>query len=136
MLWDELLEQVTFYITLLCSLLHILLKDSECDCKTSENCKSLVLQDKCNIEIFLSPDASSGEKADNIHLAGRKLSSIKAMFVKFFSGILFEFFDPAGQSVSSSSRTTHLSTYYQQVQCQGHFETSSTGSWQREVSQV
>ena len=23
----------------------------------SENCKSLVLQDKCNIEIFLSPDA-------------------------------------------------------------------------------
>ena len=22
----------------------------------SENCKSLVLQDKCNIEIFLSPD--------------------------------------------------------------------------------
>ena len=24
-------------------------------CRTSENCKSLVLQDKCNIEIFLSP---------------------------------------------------------------------------------
>ena len=22
----------------------------------SENCKSLILQDKCNIEIFLSPD--------------------------------------------------------------------------------
>ena len=26
-----------------------------CVCRTSENCKSLVLQDKCNIEIFLSP---------------------------------------------------------------------------------
>ena len=25
-------------------------------CGTSENCKSLVLQDKCNIEIFLSPE--------------------------------------------------------------------------------
>ena len=39
----------------LCSSLHILLKDSKCLCRTSENCKSLVLQDKCNIEIFLSP---------------------------------------------------------------------------------
>ena len=27
-----------------------------CVCRTSENCKSVVLQDKCNIEIFLSPD--------------------------------------------------------------------------------
>ena len=27
-----------------------------CVCRMSENCKSLVLQDKCNIEIFLSPD--------------------------------------------------------------------------------
>ena len=25
-------------------------------CRTSENCKLLVLQEKCNIEIFLSPD--------------------------------------------------------------------------------
>ena len=25
----------------------------------SENCKSLVLQDKCNIEIFLSPEGNS-----------------------------------------------------------------------------
>ena len=40
------------HITPLCSLLHMLLKDK---CWTSENCKSLVLQDKCNIEIFLSP---------------------------------------------------------------------------------
>ena len=36
----------------------MLLKDkyNTCGCRTSENCKSLVLQDKCNIEIFLSPD--------------------------------------------------------------------------------
>ena len=31
------------------------LRASACVCRTSENCKSLVLQDKCNIEIFLSP---------------------------------------------------------------------------------
>ena len=37
-------------------LLHILLKDGECVCRTSENCKSLVLLDKCNIEIIKSPD--------------------------------------------------------------------------------
>ena len=24
-------------------------------CRTNENCKRLVLQDKCNIEVFLSP---------------------------------------------------------------------------------
>ena len=54
MLWDELLEKVILHITPLCSLLHILLKDGECVCRPSENCKSLVLQDKCNIEIFLS----------------------------------------------------------------------------------
>ena len=55
MLWDELFEEITLHITPLCSLLHILLKDGECVCRMSENCKSLVLQDKCNIEIFLSP---------------------------------------------------------------------------------
>ena len=32
--------------------------DSECVCRTSEKCKSLVLQDKCNIEIFLAPGLS------------------------------------------------------------------------------
>ena len=38
-----------------CSLLHTLLKD-KCMClQACENCKSLVLQDKYNIEIFLSP---------------------------------------------------------------------------------
>ena len=55
MLWDELLEEVILHITPLCSLLHILLKDGECVCRMSENCKSLILQDKCNIKIFLSP---------------------------------------------------------------------------------
>ena len=29
---------------------------SACFCRTSENCKSVVLQDKCNIEIFLCPE--------------------------------------------------------------------------------
>ena len=54
-LWEELLEEVILHITPLCSLLHTLLKD-KCVClQASENCKSLILQDKCNIEIFLSP---------------------------------------------------------------------------------
>ena len=34
-LWDELLEEVILHITPLCSLLHILLKDGECVCRTS-----------------------------------------------------------------------------------------------------
>ena len=42
------------HITPLCSLLHTLLKDKCMCCRTSEHCKSLILQDKCNIEIFLS----------------------------------------------------------------------------------
>ena len=33
-----------------------ILRTSACVCGTSENCKSLVLQGKCNIEIFLSPE--------------------------------------------------------------------------------
>ena len=37
----------------LCSLLHMLSRTSACVCRMSENCKSLVLQDKCNIGIFL-----------------------------------------------------------------------------------
>ena len=32
------------------------LRTSACVCRTSENCKSLVLQGECNIEIFLSPE--------------------------------------------------------------------------------
>ena len=38
------------------SFLHTFLRASACVCRTSENCKSLVLQGKCKIEIFLSPD--------------------------------------------------------------------------------
>ena len=59
MLWEELLEDVILHITPLCSLLHTVLKDKcmhKCICRTSENCKSLVLQDKCYIEMFLSPE--------------------------------------------------------------------------------
>ena len=70
MLWDELLEEVILHITPLCSLLHILLMDGECVCRTSENCKSLVLQDKCNIEIFLSPDPPNlkfRNNPENVH---------------------------------------------------------------------
>ena len=57
MLWNELLKEVMLHIApyVLYSL-HILLKDGECFSRTSDNCKSLV-QDKCNIEIFLSPAA-------------------------------------------------------------------------------
>ena len=34
-------------------------RTSACVCRTSENCKSLVLQGKCKIEIFLSPGNAS-----------------------------------------------------------------------------
>ena len=37
-------------------------RTSACVCRMSENCKSLVLQDKCNIEIFLSPAVILGKK--------------------------------------------------------------------------
>ena len=51
----ESLDEVIFHITPLCSLLHMLLKD-KCMCLQDKyNKKSLVLQIKCNIEIFLSP---------------------------------------------------------------------------------
>ena len=41
-----------------CSLMFFIAYTS-CVCKTSENCKSVILQDKCNIEIFLSPASKS-----------------------------------------------------------------------------
>ena len=54
--WEELLWEVILQITPLCSLLHTLLKD-KCMCMQDKgNCESLILQDKCNITIFLSPD--------------------------------------------------------------------------------
>ena len=54
-LWEELLEEVILHITPLCSLFipygfkgqaHVSIY------RTSENCKSLVLQDRCNIERY------------------------------------------------------------------------------------
>ena len=44
---------MSYYLLLPCSLLYTLLKD-KCTCLQDENCKSLVLQDTCNIVIFLS----------------------------------------------------------------------------------
>ena len=41
------------------SLLHTIFKDECMICRTSENCKSLVLQGECNIKIFLSPACDS-----------------------------------------------------------------------------
>ena len=43
------------HITPLCSLLHTLLKGKYMCLQVSENSKALILQDKCNIEIFSSP---------------------------------------------------------------------------------
>ena len=40
------------------------LRMSACVCRTKENCKSLVLQGKCNIIIFLSP--GSDEMANSV----------------------------------------------------------------------
>ena len=37
------------------------LRTSACVCRTSEKCKSLVLQGKCKIEIFLSPALGQGQ---------------------------------------------------------------------------
>ena len=55
-LWEELLEEAILHIIL--DVLNYIgfYKTSACVCRTSENCKSLILQDKCNIEIFLSPE--------------------------------------------------------------------------------
>ena len=57
-LWDEFLEEAI----LLCSLLHILLKYGECVCRTSENHKSLVLQDKCNMKYFCLQPLSASQR--------------------------------------------------------------------------
>ena len=45
------------------------LRTSACVCRTSENCKSLVLQGKCKIEIFLSPalDKLLGQLGTKFH---------------------------------------------------------------------
>ena len=56
MLWEELLKEVLLHITPLCYLLHALLKD-KC-IRLNGKCKSLVLQDMCNIEMILSSVSS------------------------------------------------------------------------------
>ena len=49
----------SYYILLPCVLYCIhFYRTTACVCRTSKNCKSLILQDKCNIEIFLSPVTS------------------------------------------------------------------------------
>ena len=48
-------SHIPYYFLVLYCIMHTLLKDKcMCVCRTSENCKSLILQDKCNNEIFLS----------------------------------------------------------------------------------
>ena len=39
------------------------LRTSACVCRTSENCKSLVPQGECNIEIFLSPEGGKDQES-------------------------------------------------------------------------
>ena len=51
-LWDELLVEVILPYVLYCIRF-------KCICRANKNCKSLVLQDKCNIEIFLSPEVNN-----------------------------------------------------------------------------
>ena len=42
-------------------------RTSACVCRTSENCKSPVLQGKCKIEIFLSPGLALGKRKRTSH---------------------------------------------------------------------
>ena len=49
-------SHITYYSLLL--FIAYNLRPSACVCRPSENCKSLVLQGTCNIEIFVSPEAS------------------------------------------------------------------------------
>ena len=50
-LWEELLESYYKLLPYVLYCIHFK-RTSACVCRMSENCKSLVLQDKCNIEIF------------------------------------------------------------------------------------
>ena len=63
------------------SLLVTLLKDKYMVCRMSENCKSLVLQDKCNIELFLSLDAFTQIISDNFMV--KSFSWIFLLFYPF-----------------------------------------------------
>ena len=52
-LWEELLEVILLPYIFYCK--HFW-RTSACVCRTSEICKWLILQDKCKIEIFFSPE--------------------------------------------------------------------------------
>ena len=87
-LWEELLQEVILLITPLCSLLHTLLKDK----RTNANCKSLIRQDRCDIEIFLSPVPQIVDCFNSLHAGLGKLACFfficwffnKRGFKKFF----------------------------------------------------
>ena len=53
------------------------LRTSACVCRTSENCKSIVLQGKCNIEIFLSPALVKQNLANGLGISGCCLFHLK-----------------------------------------------------------
>ena len=51
-----------------------------CVYRMSENCKSLILQDKCSLEIFLSPVPLS---INNILACGKQLLALYSFFKSF-----------------------------------------------------
>ena len=51
-----------------------------CVYRTSENCKSLILQDNCSLEIFLSPVPLS---INNILACGKQLLALYSFFKSF-----------------------------------------------------
>ena len=53
------------------------LRTSACVCRTSENCKSLVLQGECNIEIFLFPEKCS------LHLIKGQITAVIMTHIQF-----------------------------------------------------
>ena len=59
------------------------LRTSACVCKTSENCKSLVLQGKCNVEIFLSP---AGKICIGVTERGSLKKYLEEVHIPFFKG--------------------------------------------------
>ena len=62
------------------------LRTSACVCRTSENCKSLVLQDKYNMEIFFCsgrhPESKVSSLAFNSAFSVHLKACIKTVFIK------------------------------------------------------
>ena len=84
---------------------------SACVCRTSENCKPLVLQDKCNIEIFLSSANTSDNRLSHCTLLTKCVTFFK--FIHLFLSIscltiLFHSFLPYLSSFSYSLKSTTL----------------------------